>query len=657
MRLLFTLAAGTALLAVQAQTVLFTEDFEGPAPAFDLNTADVGSQVGGANTWLINSSYTGGSGDVICLGIPFTYTINNTAGQPGGIGSSNGHYMHITSVEAIADGITNCCFSAADGLCTNSGSHFARMTNDVSTIGYSDVTLSFWWLCAGSNNAYGEVYSSTDGGANWSLITTPITQYHAQASWVQQSITLPGLAGQATVRFGFRFVNGTSINAQDPAFGIDDVRIAATATTPAAITTNATGSQVYCAGSALVVDYVVQGTYTAGNVFTAELSDATGSFASPTSIGSVAATSATPIMATIPPGTPPGAGYRVRVMASMPMTIGSDNGLDLTIVSEPDAGLDNAVTYCKNTGTYDLFLELGGSPDSSGSWAGPGGVPHPALFDTDADNGGPYAYVVDNGVCPADTAVVNVTLNEGANAGNSGMFAICNMGTPSPLIGFINGGDLTGIFWSNGMPISQLPTTAGNYDILYVVYGTAPCVNDTADLVFDVMDPPDAGSNGTAAICENAGPTDLLPYLGGTPDPGGSWMDPNGQAHSGILMPTSDPSGLYTYTVAGIPPCTDASAALAVLVQPCLGIVAHATSVVSIAVVDGATVRIASTDGATVPGMLRIHDTQGRTVHSSELLLDGVVRVDLGAIGQAVYIAEWIPERGPAVRQRLMLGR
>src|SRR5690606_2784406 len=46
---------------------------------------------------------------------------------------------------------------------------------------------------------------------------------------------------------------------------------------------------------------------------------------------------------------------------------------------------------------------------------------------------------------------------------------------------------------------------------------------------------------------------------GGSPGPGGVWTGPNG-GHSGLLNPASDPSGTYTYTVAGVPPCVDAPA-------------------------------------------------------------------------------------------------
>ena len=41
--------------------------------------------------------------------------------------------------------------------------------------------------------------------------TAAFTQYRNQTNWVQQTITLAAFDNQPTLRFGFRFVNGTSL--------------------------------------------------------------------------------------------------------------------------------------------------------------------------------------------------------------------------------------------------------------------------------------------------------------------------------------------------------------------------------------------------------------------------------------------------------------
>ncbi len=79
------------------------------------------------------------------------------------------------------------------------------------------------------------------------------------------------------------------------------------------------------------VPYTTSGTFNSGNIFTAQLSDASGSFSSPVDIGTVAATSSGTISATVPHTTPAGTGYRIRVISNDPVVLGSDNGVDLVI--------------------------------------------------------------------------------------------------------------------------------------------------------------------------------------------------------------------------------------------------------------------------------------------------------------------------------------
>ncbi|HMQ77313.1 MAG TPA: hypothetical protein PKE21_16010 [Flavobacteriales bacterium] len=64
----------------------------------------------------------------------------------------------------------------------------------------------------------------------------------------------------------------------------------------------------------ITVNYSTGGVPTTSTLFTAQLSDANGSFASPVNIGFIGSTSATgAISCSIPGNTPPGAGYRIRV--------------------------------------------------------------------------------------------------------------------------------------------------------------------------------------------------------------------------------------------------------------------------------------------------------------------------------------------------------
>ena len=73
-----------------------------------------------------------------------------------------------------------------------------------------------------------------------------------------------------------------------------------------------------------------------GNTFTAQLSDAVGSFANPVNIGSLSGNaSAGVINAMIPSNVITGNGYRIRITSSSPAFIGKDNGANIIINTPP----------------------------------------------------------------------------------------------------------------------------------------------------------------------------------------------------------------------------------------------------------------------------------------------------------------------------------
>jgi len=99
----------------------------------------------------------------------------------------------------------------------------------------------------------------------------------------------------------------------------------------------ATGTVVttICSGSPVNVPYTAFDIFP-GNTFTAQLSDASGSFTLPVIIGTVVSNISGTISSLIPSNTPSGNGYRIRVISSSPALIGVDNGSNITINTTPD---------------------------------------------------------------------------------------------------------------------------------------------------------------------------------------------------------------------------------------------------------------------------------------------------------------------------------
>ena len=120
-----------------------------------------------------------------------------------------------------------------------------------------------------------------------------------------------------------------------------------------AIVTNSSIAASQCNNAALNIPYTVNCNYNAGNIFTAQLSDATGSFLSPTSIGSLSAIGNGTINATIPALALAGTNYRIRIVSSSPVTIGNNNGTNISI---------SACTF-----TFNVKLIIQGFYSGSGS--------------------------------------------------------------------------------------------------------------------------------------------------------------------------------------------------------------------------------------------------------------------------------------------------
>jgi len=135
----------------------------------------------------------------------------------------------------------------------------------------------------------------------------------------------------------FRLVGWNSTNASGTFRVNNNTAISGTYTgaAPTLSTTSVSGAP-FCisstTGATSTVGYSGTGSFTGGNVFSAQLSDASGSFAAPVTIGTLASTALNgTINATLPAGTASGTGYRVRVVSSAPAVTGSNNGSDISI--------------------------------------------------------------------------------------------------------------------------------------------------------------------------------------------------------------------------------------------------------------------------------------------------------------------------------------
>ncbi len=197
--------------------------------------------------------------------------------------------------------------------------------------------------------------------------------------------------------------------------------VAATCTT----NTIATGSVAakLCAGSTVQVPFTVSNGFNSGNVFTAQLSDAGGSFANPVSIGSLAGTGSGSITATVPSSMPQGTAYRIRIVANNPAATGTDNGANIAIYSTPVlTSTSTPPAICNNSllaytptatpaGTTFAWSRAAVAGLTNGAASGTGNISE-TLQNTSA---GPisvsYLYQLSNNGCTGNAYPVTVTVN------------------------------------------------------------------------------------------------------------------------------------------------------------------------------------------------------------------------------------------------------
>ena len=167
------------------------------------------------------------------------------------------------------------------------------------------------------------------------------------------------------------------------------------------ITTNAISGSPFCEGGTVAVPFSITGIFDSGNIFTAQLSDASGSFDAPVSLGTLNSTTAGTIDGTIPLGTPAGTGYRIRVISSTPAITGTANAVDLTVNSLPVATFSYPGSpYCPNAANpFPAFIG-GGAAGTFSSTAGLVFV-STATGQVDIVASTPGTYVVTNTIAPS----------------------------------------------------------------------------------------------------------------------------------------------------------------------------------------------------------------------------------------------------------------
>lgn len=309
-----------------------------------------------------------------------------------------------------------------------------------------------------------------------------------------------------------------------------------------------------CQGQTLAVPYGTIHTFKPGNVFTVQLSNASGSFASPVTIGTAAGTGPGVINCTIPPATPTGNGYRIRVVATNPGRVSQDNGVNIRISNPLAATASSNSPVCAGA---TLNLNTTTITGVTYSWTGPvnftSAIQNPSRNNMTNAMAGWYVVTVNNGSCASKDSiqvVVNSVQNPTIGGTGACLGGTLNLTASTTSAGATYSWTGPNSFTSNQQNPSITGATAaaaGTYTVVITANGCSTTLTTTVS-VGSVPNAPTAGSNSPVCV----GQTINLTATSSTPGVSYSWTGPGSytstQQNPGRTNATLSFSGAYNVT-------------------------------------------------------------------------------------------------------------
>jgi hypothetical protein len=327
------------------------------------------------------------------------------------------------SARLINNGSLTMQFDKPDGVGTITVQHAVFSVDGAST-----------WVLEVSNN----------GGASFDAFVSSV--YTTNTASLTPTVITANVTGDIRIRIRKLDGSGNRMNIDDIAF---------TNYIPSnTISTSAVAGSPYCitdlSGASINVGYTATGLFNVDNIFIAQLSDETGSFATPVEIGTLAATTTGSITAEIPAGTFNGTGYRIRVISTSPAVTGTNNGSNLQVfLNAPDlvnfsadvnSGTSVTLNWTNPGSCFDEILIVGRVGD----------------FVTALPTGNGGAYTA-NSVYGTGGSGANLPAGEFAVYKNAAGVSVTLTGMTAGTTYFFEAFTRKGSLWSTGVVISTTP--------------------------------------------------------------------------------------------------------------------------------------------------------------------------------------------------------
>ncbi|MEO8732733.1 MAG: gliding motility-associated C-terminal domain-containing protein [Flavobacteriales bacterium] len=270
--------------------------------------------------------------------------------------------------------------------------------------------------------------------------------------------------------------------------------------------------------------------------------------------------------------------YHYIVLGNAPCANDSST-VSITVNRKPQAGVSTAPQICNNAGSLSLLGLLGGAPDNNGTWvfqpAMGAAVPHGPVFNPLVDAPGAYVYTVPGSApCGNATATAQITLVPAPNAGTSGAISVCASESAFFLFPVLGGSPASGGQWADDDGTGQLnngifnaaAAGPGLYHFTYTIAGVGACASASSIVSVTVTSALYAGADNSISLCTSETNANLFSFLGGSPQPGGTWTGVESSAGltNGVLNAGVAGIGTrhYRYVLAGSGNCTPDTAVI-----------------------------------------------------------------------------------------------
>lgn len=257
-----------------------------------------------------------------------------------------------------------------------------------------------------------------------------------------------------------------------------------------------------------------------------------------------------PVPAIFDPETMVAGTYTYRVPGATPCPA-QEASLTIQFSEGISAGIPSDLSLCETDDPFDLHQQLSGDYTEGGVWTDPFGNFIDGVVIPSVAPSGPYTYLVSAVGCQPVTSIVNLAILSLPNPGDGGPILVCETaGSLDPNELLSNEADEGGGWFLQGQELIGVLNIQGDFDYeLTYQFPAGVCPQSQASYTLQVGIQPQAETPVFLELCNEGQAISLNEAVSLTPGFEAIWLAPDGTVTNGLLDPTADEEGTYSFEV------------------------------------------------------------------------------------------------------------